>query len=230
MHFTSEAEWEEAKLLKLPLRGVVIPLAAQTEGRGDAQHLLRDYPVLADRQIVLYLSRLDPRKNVEGLLRAFAAITSQQDDVVLLIAGDGPPAYVESLKTLAQALGLEPYVVWLGHVRGAQKAAALAAAQVFVLPSLSENFGVAAAEAMLSGLPCVLGQGVAIAQKMQEAGAGIVVSPEPDAIARALMELLTDGDRRRAISERAHTFARQDYSLQVMTNRLIKLYERLAAT
>ena len=62
VHFTSEAEWEEAKPMNLPLRAVVIPLAAQAERRGDAQRLLQDYPVLRDRQIVLYLSRLDPKE------------------------------------------------------------------------------------------------------------------------------------------------------------------------
>ena len=93
--------------------------------------------------------------------------------------------------------------------RHARKANALAAGHVFVLPSLSENFGIAAAEAMLAGLPCVLGCDVAIAQQVQEAGAGIVVSSEPSAVACALTELLADDAQRSALAERAREFARQ---------------------
>jgi len=229
VHFTSDGERDEVKPLNLPLRGVVIPLAVRAEARGDAQRLLQDYPVLGDRQIVLYLSRLDPKKNVESLLRAFALVRAQQEDVALVIAGDGPGAYVGSLKMLARVLGVEHYVVWLGPVGDARKAAALAAAQVFVLPSLSENFGIAAAEAMLAGLPCVLGRGVAIAQQVQEAGAGIVVSPEPGAIARALTELLADDVRRSALGERAREFARQEFSMQAMADRLSRLYLQVVA-
>ena len=147
---------------------------------------------------------------------------------MLLIAGDGQPEYARSLKKLAQTLGVEPYVVWLGHVEGAQKAAAFAAAQVFVLPSLSENFGIAAVEAMLAGLPCVLGQGVAIARQAMRAGASITVTPEPESIARALMELLADKPRREAMGRRAREFAEQEYSVQTMAGRLTALYRRIS--
>jgi len=228
LHFTSEAEWEEAELINLPLRGVVIPLAAQVEPRGDAQRLLQDYPVLVDRQVVLYLSRLDPKKNIEGLLRAVAAVRSQRGDVVLVVAGGGQPEYTKSLKGLAQALGLEPDVVWLGHVGGARKAAAFAAAQVFVLPSLSENFGVAGVEAMLAGVPCIFGQGVAIARDAKRAGASITVTSEPESIARALMELVGDKPRQEEMGRRASEFAERQYSVQTMATRLITLYRQVS--
>lgn len=230
VHFTSEAEWEEARALNLSLRGVVVPLAAQAGGQGNAQILLRDHPLLRGRQIVLFLSRLDPKKNVENLLKAFAAVAAQRNDLALVIAGNGLPDYVRSLKTLARELGIEPHMVWLGHVEGAQKDAAFAAADLFVLPSLSENFGIAAVEAMQHGLPCVLGQGVSIAMQVQDVGAGIAVSPDPEAISRALQELLSDGGRRKEMGEKARTFALQEYSTKAMTDRLIELYERIVAT
>ena len=181
----------------------------------------------ADRQIVLYLSRLDPKKNLENLLQAFAEVRAQQHDAVLVIAGEGRPDYARSLKELVQTLGLEPHVIWLGHVGGGQKAAVLAAAQIFVLPSLSENFGLAAVEAMLAGVPCVLGQGVAIAAEAMRAGASITVTQEPGSIARVLVELLSDEPRRTAMGVRAREFAEQEYSLHAMAGRLTALYRRI---
>jgi glycosyltransferase involved in cell wall biosynthesis len=228
VHFTSEAEWDEARSLNLALRSVIIPLAAQAEPGGDAKLLLRDYPVLVDCQVVLHLSRLDPKKNIEGLLRAFAFVRAQRDDVVLLVAGDGEPEYARNLKRIAQTLDVGPYVVWLGHVDGAQKAAVFAAAQVFVMPSLSENFGVAAVEAMLAGLPCVLGESVAIAGQSTRAGASITVTPEPESIARALVELLANESRRQAMGQRARQFAEHEYSVQRMATQLTRLYWRVS--
>ena len=227
VHFTSEAEWQDAKSLNLPLHAVAIPLAAQAEQRGDAQLLLRDYPTLVDRQVVLYLSRLDPKKNIEGLLRAFAAVRSQSDDVVLVVAGGGQREYTKGLKMLAEGLGLESRVVWLGHVGGARKAAAFAAAQIFVLPSFSENFGVAGVEAMLAGVPCIFGRGVAIARDAMRAGASLTVTPEPKSIARALMELLADKPRQEAMGWSAREFAEREYSVQTMATRLIALYRQI---
>jgi glycosyltransferase involved in cell wall biosynthesis len=148
----------------------------------------------------------------------------------LLIAGNGQPAYVRSLKTLAQSLGVGSQVVWLGHVEGARKVAAFAVANVFVLPSLSENFGIAAVEALLAGLPCVLGRGVAIARDVEAAGACLAVAPDAGSIASGLTQLLDDETWRHDLGRRGRQFAEQSYSTQAMADRLTNLYRSLATT
>jgi glycosyltransferase involved in cell wall biosynthesis len=167
---------------------------------------------------------LDRKKNLEGLLRAVALIDVKALDLTLLIAGDGPSDYVASLKSLAQSLKIQSHVVWLGHIDGAAKAAALARADIYVLPSFSENFGISVVEALIEGLPCVLGEGVAIAEEVRVAGAGVVVSPDPTAIADAIGCLLYDSALRRTMGMKAAKLAQDNFSPLVMGERLIALY------
>lgn len=227
MHFTSEAERIEAEALGVPLRSVVVPLPVDEGAQGDSGELMRLHPELRGRRVVLYLSRLDPKKNIESLIEAFSVVRTRFDNVTLAIAGDGSPSYVERLKTLATVSALEAEVVWLGHVDGAKKAALFAAAAVFVLPSYSENFGIAAAEAMQAGVPCILSKGVAIAQQAQEAGAALVVEPTPIEIVQALDHLLRDEAHCRIISARARGMAQREFSADVMADRLSTLYQRI---
>ena len=229
VHFTSQLEWDEAKSLGIPLRGTIIPLGVEQTPPGNKELLIQEHPDLEGRRVVLYLSRLDPKKNVEGVLRAFALMMARRHNLTLLIAGDGPTDYVASLKGLATSLGIDRHVIWLGHVEGERKAASFAAADVFVLPSYSENFGIAAAEAMYAGLPCVLGHGVALASDVQRAGAGFSVAPEPAAIAQILERLLGNDALRRNIGAKGKAFAEREYSLQSMAQRLITLYEDVQA-
>jgi glycosyltransferase involved in cell wall biosynthesis len=225
VQFTSKAEWEEAKSLGVAMRWVVLPLAVRAAHRSVDPDLVRGDAVSTGRTTLLYLSRLDPKKNLESLLHAVAIIKARRDDVALVIAGDGAPSYVKRLQERAQSLGLEQDLVWLGRVDGGRKAAALAGADIFVLPSLSENFGIAAAEAMLAGLPSVLGRGVAIAADAEAAGAGIMVSPTADGIARALEALVADNKRREAMGRRARDFAEREFGMPAMARRLIDLYQ-----
>jgi glycosyltransferase involved in cell wall biosynthesis len=223
-HFTSESEWVETATLGIPMRGIVIPLGVEKHEPGDREVLLREFPALQGRSRLLFLSRLDPKKNLEGLLHAFAAL-QRRSQASLMIAGDGPVAYVMGLKELSRSLGIAQQVLWLGHVDGHRKAAVFAAADAFVLPSFSENFGIAAVEALLAGLPCVLGQGIAISKDIESARAGLVTAPEPDAIARTLERLFSDDVLRRDLGSRGRAFAELHYSTKVMAERLIALYE-----
>jgi glycosyltransferase involved in cell wall biosynthesis len=225
VHFTAEAERAEAESLGIPMRGVVIPLGIEPAQQGEASVLLARFPALKDCQLLLFLSRLDPKKNVEGLLKAYGLCSKAFPDTRLVIAGDGEASYVSSLKKLAGDLGLTDRVVWLGHVEGEEKAAALAAAQVFVLPSFSENFGIAAAEALMAGLPCVLGKGVAIADEVAKAGAGLAVEPNPESIAQGLSAVLSDDTLRVSMAGRAAALAREKYSVDAMGLGLVRLYE-----
>jgi glycosyltransferase involved in cell wall biosynthesis len=147
---------------------------------------------------------------------------------MMVVAGDDRDAYAQSLKRLADALNLTKRVVWAGHIELAMKASAFADAEVFVLPSFSENFGIAAAEALMAGVPCVLGAGVAIAAAIEEAGAGFAVAPEPDAIAGAITRLLSDPALRRQMASRAGELARRKYSIEAMGSGLVDMYTRIA--
>ena len=230
VHFTSEAERMEAESLGIPMRGTVIPLGVEPAPPGDAAVFLARFPELKNYRLLLFLSRLDPKKNVEGLLRAFQLFSSALPDTRLVIAGTGEAGCVASLKMLADTLGLADRVVWPGYVQGEQKAAAFAAAQVFVLPSFSENFGIAAVEAMLAGLPCVLGEGVALANEVAQAGAGLATPPQPEAIAEVLQAVLADDKRRVEMGRRAQALAGERYSLAAMGERLVRLYERIMSS
>jgi glycosyltransferase involved in cell wall biosynthesis len=224
VHFTSKTEWDEAAALGISLRGIIIPLGVEEQRLEDRERSV-PFSTLERFHKLLFLSRLDPKKNVEGLLRAFAQLEQRRTKATLMIAGDGPLEYVASLKELARSLSIAQQVVWLGHIEGAQKSAAFMAADVFVLPSFSENFGIAAVEALLAGLPCVLGEGVAIAKDVKEAGAGLITPPEPVAIRQALEQILGDDVLRRGMSARGREFARHQYSTRTMAERLITLYQ-----
>ncbi len=174
---------------------------------------------------MLFLSRIDRKKNVEALLHAFAMIRNENRDASLSIAGEGPEDYVAGLRALTSELSLEDCVEWLGYVDGLRKSILFAKADVFVLPSFSENFGIAAAEAMLAGLPCVLGEGVGIAREVSEAGAGLVTAPDSASVASALARLLDDANFRHSLGRRAKVFAEREYSTSRMAERLLALYE-----
>ncbi|PWB83562.1 MAG: hypothetical protein C3F11_05955 [Methylocystaceae bacterium] len=226
VHFTSQGEWDEAKSLGVPSRGVVIPLGV--DGAEVTEQCKPPIEVEAGQKIVLFLSRLDPKKNVEGLLKAFGSVRQSHSNAVLVIAGDGPAEYVRSLKSLAEAEGIAEATTWTGHVEGPQKWSTFAAADVFVLPSLSENFGIAAVEAMIAGRACVIGRGVAIAEEIAGAGAGLVTEPDPPSIAHALKSLLDEETLRREMGARGRELAEREYASSAMAKRLVELYCRIA--
>ncbi len=226
VQFTSATERDQAQELGLKMSSVVIPLGVEVCSAGDPEALLKRYPFTRERRRVLFLSRIDPKKNLEGLIGALAMLARRGEGPVLFVAGTGIEGYVESLRALATKMGIADSIVWLGHLSGEDKAAALAAAELFVLPSFSENFGLAAAEALAAGIPCVLGRGVAIAEDVTAAGAGIAVDPTPEAIADGVTFFLRDEARRAAASSAARRLAEQRYSTRRMGEELVALYER----
>lgn len=227
VHFTAEAEREEAALLGIPMRGAVLPLAVDALPEPDCAVLFARFPALRLGNYVLFLSRLDPKKNVEALLGAIALLQRGHPDLQLVLVGDGDRAYVAQLKQRAALLGIADRLVWTGFLDGALKAAVLKGAAVFALPSFSENFGIAAAEALLAGLPCVLGRGVAIAAEVEAAGAGRSVEPEATATAQALGYYLADAAARAAAGAAARRLAASHYSVDTMGRQLLQLYTQV---
>jgi glycosyltransferase involved in cell wall biosynthesis len=226
IHYTSRQEKLEAELAGVTTTPVVIPLGIDTSlfQAGETAQFYERFPNCAGRQIVLYLSRLDPKKGLDILLRAFKEVHAAYPESVLVMAGDGRGQFVAGLKELARELGIDEHVVWTGFLGGDDKTAALAAASVFALPSYSENFGIALVEAMAAGMPCVLSDQVGIAPDVVEFDAGSVVPCEDAPLASALKQLLADSDLRRRFGENAVRLANARFSIEAMTGSLVKLY------
>jgi glycosyltransferase involved in cell wall biosynthesis len=225
VHFTSDAEATEARQLGIEVREAVIPLGVETAVEaeaGDGTDLSIGQP--AGGYCMLFLSRLDAKKNLEGLLGALALLKDEFPQLHLIIAGDGPPRYVAHLKAKAEELAVSTRIRWTGHLQGAAKQAAFRAARIFVLPSMSENFGIAAAEALAAGLPCVLGKGVAIAADVVDAHAGVAVDCDAASIAEGLRQIVSSEDTRVAMSSNARQLAEERFSAQAMGRGLKRLY------
>ncbi len=144
--------------------------------------------------VALFVGRISPIKNLEMLLRAFAQAGVAGARLVLA----GPmlePDYAAHLRSLCHELALGDAVLFTGPVYGHDKLAALAAADLFVLPSLFESFGNAAAEAVAAGLPVLLTDTCGIAQQI-DGRAGLAIPVDQTALALALSRLLTDASER----------------------------------
>jgi glycosyltransferase involved in cell wall biosynthesis len=230
VHYTSEQEREEAASVAPDVRSVIIPNPVDFEFDRTAVTsgwLQSRYPQLAGKKIVLFLSRLDPKKGIDLLLSAFAKLRAGGiADTVLVLGGAGEEAFVRGLRETARRLGIEADVLWAGFLEGEQKKAALADAVVFVLPSYSENFGVAVAEAMVCGLPVIVTDQVGIHREISSAGAGLVVPCEVDQLADAIRRVLDDDRLRSTLAKNGLALAKA-FTIESVTSQLLDLYQQI---
>jgi len=228
-HFTSEQERCEAELVAHCTRSVVIPNPVATLGvdqKPRAEALLSKYPELAGRRVVLFLSRVDPIKGLDLLLDGFAKVRVARPDATLVVAGNGNESFVARLREQAQRLGVQRDVIWAGFLEGGEKREVFAAADVFVLPSYSENFGIAVVEAMASGLPVIVSDQVGIHHEVAHAKAGLVVRCDADEVSGAVVQMLSDCEARSQIAQNA-VFLAKKFSPEVVSEKLIEVYRSL---
>jgi glycosyltransferase involved in cell wall biosynthesis len=152
---------------------------ADPPGDAEAQRaaFLAQYPELRGKRIALFLSRIHEKKGCDLLIEAFARELAADPDWRLVIAGPDQTGWRARLETMAVALGLADRIVWPGMVRGDMKWGAFRAAEVFVLPSHQENFGIVVAEALACGVPALVSNKVNIWREVQADQAGLV-SPD----------------------------------------------------
>lgn len=228
VHFTSEQERREAAELGVTGASTIIPNPVRIDDdRSFISGAFRArYPELRDKTIILFLSRFDKKKGLDLLIPAFAKARQVYPECKLVLAGDGDPVLVCGLKSEVERLGVERDVLWTGFLTGEAKQAALADADLFVLPSYSENFGIAAVEAMNAGLPVIVSDQTGIHREVAEARAGLIVPCYTDALAEALGLLLRDSGTRGAMGRNGRDLAHQHFSVRAVVRSTIEAYEQ----
>jgi glycosyltransferase involved in cell wall biosynthesis len=132
------------------------------------------YPALRGKTLALFMGRVHPKKGCDLLIEAFAKVLATHSEWHLVIAGPDQVGWQKKLQQRSEQLGLASRITWTGMTSGSMKWGALRAAEVFVLPSHQENFGIVVAEALASGTPTLISHKVNIWREVQADGAGLV--------------------------------------------------------
>jgi glycosyltransferase involved in cell wall biosynthesis len=225
VHVTAELEAAELRALGLRLaqvncipNGVDIPVEHAPLSAGPFAHLPPRY--------ALFVGRICWKKGLDRLVTALQWIPG----IPLVIAGNDDEGYRAVVEALAKSLGVADRLIFVGPVNDSLKWALYEQAQLFVLPSYSENFGNVVAEAMAMGCPVVISPEVGIAALVQASGAGVVTDGAPQPLAAAIRRLLADDAQRIEMGRRGRATVRSRLSWSGVAAQVESLYLRTLDT
>ncbi len=224
LHFTSQQEQQEVS--KLPLKsssfilphGLSIP-APISDARRQLRQLLK---VPEDEPVILFMSRLHPKKGLDYLIPALGKLVNQRFTFVL--AGSGSPEYEAEISNLLVSAGIRQRTYIAGFVADEMKDLLLQGADLFALTSHSENFGVAVLEALAAGLPVLLTPGVALACVVEQYQLGYVVELDVAAITSGLQHWLNNPEKAKKMGDRARQLILEQYTWDCIASNLIEVY------
>ena len=228
VHVTSTVEADHLRSFGWSLPPVVaIPHGVDEPPPPSAAMISADIAgAVAGGPIVLSLGRISWEKGLDRLISALP----QAGAARVVIAGGDAGGQAEQLLAQARRLGVADRVSILPRfIDGPDKEALFAAAQVFAMTSLSENFGLSAFEAMRRGVPVLATPDVGMAEIVREAAAGAVVDPSPAGIAVGLNSLLADAAASRAMGEAGQAHVMTHYGWPAVARRMEELYRTVLA-
>jgi glycosyltransferase involved in cell wall biosynthesis len=186
----------------------------------------RKHGLNSSQRLIIYLGRIHVVKGLDRLIRAFAELAGSLDDVMLVLAGpdDG---YVRALRTLTRELGIEQKVLFTGPLYGADKLEAYVDADVYVLPSSYEIFGIAVLEALACATPVVISERCGIAQAI-DGQAGLTFNyDDKGQLKQVLLRMLSDETMRQRFGNRGKQLVRERFSWESITARFERIYEKV---
>jgi glycosyltransferase involved in cell wall biosynthesis len=231
LHFTAEGEREEAGELATLAPAILEPNGvdlAQYRRRVPGEPFRQERRIAPNQPLVLFLGRLHPKKGIDLLIGALKRVAEVIPDVTLVIAGPDENGYRAVLERQIRSAGLLNQVMFTGRLDRAGVLAALSAADLFVLPSRSENFAVAVVESLAAGTPVIVSDRVGVHEDVQRGKVGAVVPLDLDALARELTRWLSDSELRAGAAARAPRFAQEHFDANAVAARWLEHYRTLS--
>ena len=179
-----------------------------------------------DKKIILFMSRINLKKGLDLLLPAFQEVTSQRSDCLLILAGSDD-GYLSETQRFIKEKSLEKSIKLVGMLTGNDKLAALADADIFVLPSHSEGFSIATLEALISGVPSLLSDRVGFGQAIRETNAAHLVELTEESITKGLIQMLDNQEYCKTLSKNGINLVKNSYDIKLVAKQLFVEFEKI---
>jgi len=179
-----------------------------------------------ESSVVLSVGRLNYQKGFPYLLKAISMVLKKVPNLKLVIVGEGEQ--LPYLKELSQSLGLSDAVIFTGALSPLEMPLAYAAADVFVLPSIFESFGIALIEAQAAGKPVLCTRVGGAPETLVEGKSGLVVEPkESSQLAEAIITLLFDRNLAKSMGEEGRRYVENRFEWRKNMERMLEIYEEM---
>ncbi len=202
--------------------GVDVPLDKHAVSRSV---LIQRFPELSEKRWLLFLSRIHPKKGLENLLEVWHKISSQFPEWQLVLAGPvSTDIYQKDIEKLVDELELNQKVTFTGMITGELKASAISNADLFVLPTYSENFGIVIAEALAYGIPVITTQATPW-QELEQHQCGWWIENTQQALTQSLTEgMQLSTEERSKMGQQGRSLIESRYSWQITSQQLADVY------
>jgi glycosyltransferase involved in cell wall biosynthesis len=233
VHFLSDGELVTARAFHFDGRSVVIPFGidvAKYEPSVRRGRFRNAHPDLLDAKLVVYLGRLSATKGLDLLVRAFARLSRGNQVVRLLLVGADYENYAAHLRDIARAEGIVERVIFTGELPEEDKMDALVDSDAFVLPSYSEAFGVALAEALCSRLPAVVTDTLGLAPLLSERNAALVVPSDIISLSSGIDRILHDPALAKTLTDNGYSMASDLWDWPKVVKETLTLYDSVMST
>ncbi|MBW4509731.1 MAG: glycosyltransferase [Scytonematopsis contorta HA4267-MV1] len=227
LHLTSRQEQQEISRLGLEIPSFILPhgLSISPKIEDARVRLRKQFNIPADEPIILFLSRLHPKKGLDYLIPALGKLTHHR--FTFIIAGSGSPDYEAEVKSLLASHGIQNRTHFAGFVKGEIKDLFLQGSDLFALTSYSENFGVSVLEALAAGLPVLVTPGVALAELVTEKNLGYVAEMNIEEITKTLKQVLENPDEAQHTAQHARQLISECYTWDRIASSLSDFYTKI---
>jgi glycosyltransferase involved in cell wall biosynthesis len=230
VHFTTEQECRVSSRFGAKTNDIIVPLGVELSTETPPMGSMREeLGIPTELPLILFMSRVDRKKGLDILIPALIALQKAGKQFHFVLAGGNPqePEYVKEIADKINNSELGRVTTIAGFVRGEKKLGLLQDADIFVLPSYYENFGIAVAEAMAVGIPVVISNGVHIWDAVETAEAGWVSECNAIDFTNKLSLALDDRDESQKRGRNGREYALKYYSWKAIAEQIIPIYQKL---
>jgi glycosyltransferase involved in cell wall biosynthesis len=175
--------------------------------------------------VLVHYGRVNPKKGIPFVLECLPKLCEQFSDLRYVIAGGDDPVYRQELNRIIEEKGISNQVIFTGLLDQADGIRLLRDADLFVLPSLSENFGMSVVEAMLCETAVIVSDQVGISADLARANCARVVSTKGDELHEAILGLLVNEEQRAELGLKGARFVRENYTEEPVKEQLGRFLE-----